>query len=156
MPTADEVKLKGEFTDEIGIVRAKCIACGLEFVQRTKWQEFCSNQHRAAWRESIQYLGQEYKQTAEGAKRFWTILKVKLDSFEEREASKAQKEEMKKEDAQILKSSETWKEWIERNYKTEDKRKAFIDENYGETYISEDQIVGETSEQFVARAKKGT
>jgi len=147
---------EAEPKEEIGISYANCIACGQEFIQRTKWQEFCSNQHRAAWRESIQYLGQEYRDTAEGGKRFVTILKVKLDSFEERAAEKAGKQLEKEKDKAILKTSETWGAWIERNYKTEETRKAFVDENYGETYVCAEQIVGETSEHFIARAKKGT
>ena len=137
--------------EDIGISYANCVACGAEFIQRTKWQEFCSNQHRAAWRESIQYLGQEYKDTVDGGKRFHTILKVKLDSFEERATERAGKQQEKEKDKAILKTSETWGAWIKRNYKTEDARKAFIDENLGKTYMSPDQIVGETYEQFIAR-----
>lgn len=85
-----------------------------------------------------------------------TILKVKLDSFEERAAEKAGKQIEKEKDKAILKTSETWGAWIDRNYKTDETRKAFIDENYGETYVSADQIVGETAEHFLARSKKGT
>lgn len=143
-------------TEEIGITTANCIACGEEFIQRTKWQEFCSNQHRAAWRESIQYLGQEYKKTDKGGKRFVTILKVKLDSFEERASARADIQEEKDKNKEILKTSETWGAWIDRNYQTEEARKAFIDENYGETYVSAEQIVGETAEHFIARAKERT
>lgn len=142
--------------EEIGTNYANCIACGAEFIQRTKWQEFCSGQHRAAWRESIQYLGQEFKKTDEGAERFTMILKVKLDSFDERASARAEIQTEKDKNKAILKTSETWGAWIERNYKTEDARKAFIDENYGETYVSAEQIVGETAEHFIARAKERT
>ncbi len=149
-----EVEANKEQTEEIGTNYANCIACGAVFIQRTKWQEFCSNQHRAAWRESIQYLGQEFKKTKGGAERFMTILKVKLDSFDERALARADIQQEKDKNKAILKTSETWGAWIDRNYKTEEERKAFIDENYDKTYISAEQIVGETAEHFIARTKE--
>lgn len=151
-----EVETNKEQKEEIGTNYANCIACGTEFIQRTKWQEFCSTQHRAAWRESIQYIGQEFKKTKEGAARFLEVLEVKLDSFERRALTRADIQQEKDKNKAILKTSETWGAWIDRNYKTEEARQDFINENYDKTYVSAEQIVGETAEHFIARAKEGT
>ena len=48
--------------------------------------------------------------------------------------------------------TETWGQWINRNYKTEEERKAFADANIGTLYMSDDQFVGETGEQFEERS----
>ena len=138
-----------------------CVSCGAMFKPGTKWQEFCTPEHRYAYTESVKELGYFYLETIKGKSQFMEFLKVKLIEVDEKSGRKVEQQiEQKKEQQTELEKkvekikSTTWGEWIKKNFKTEEQREAFIKENEGTTYMSTAQMLGETYEEFLARANE--
>ncbi len=136
-----------------------CVSCGVLFKPITRWQEFCTPDHRYAYTESVKQLGYAYLGTIKGKGEFMELLKIKLVEVDEKAGRKVeqQTEREKERQAELEKKEKeikatTWGEWIDSNFETKEQKEAFIKENQGTTFMSPFQRLGETYDDFLARA----
>jgi len=146
-----------------------CRTCGVEFMQSRYWQTSCSKTHHQIYYNAAQELGISLINDGKYINELRAIIDrmIKKDrppskSHEQRKLEKAEKKEQKRRDKlspiEQLKEKETWREWIRRDCKTETTRKRFIEENMiqKELFISLDQYIGESNDEFRLRSEDKT
>ena len=159
------------YNEKADTIPRKCQACGELFTPRSYWQKFCSQEHYRAWHYALTTLGSRVVDSEDEHFKeiFQNILKESLERTpqkretreerfnrqvrETREKEEKAREKMSPAEQLTAIKKETWREYIGREYKTEHERKIIIERNMIEKklFISLDQYIGETNEEFESR-----